>query len=113
MDTLFQRVGIDRLSEIMNIRNVSGFLGCSGHTDLRGGGEIFQYLAPCRILGGAAPVTFVDHDQVEKTGRKLPVSLLAFFRSGDRLIEAEVDLIGVVDFASPAWSSLRQRGGNR
>ena len=63
------------------------------------GGEVLEDLAPRRIGGGAAPVAFVDHDQIEEPRRELAIGLLAFLRSGDRLIQAEIDLVGGVDAA--------------
>ena len=98
-NALFQGVGIDRLSEVMDVGNVTGFLGCGGQADLCGRGEVFQDFPPGRILGRAAPVAFVDHDQVEEAGREFTENLLVFLRPGDRLIEAEVDLVGRVDAA--------------
>ena len=62
-------------------------------------GEIFEDFAPGRILGGAAAVALVDHDQVEEAGRELAEQLLAFLRAGDRLVQAEIDLVGRVDAA--------------
>ena len=83
----------------MDVGNVTGFLGCGGQADLCGRGEVFQDFPPGRILGGAAAVAFVDHDQVEEAGREFTENLLVFLRPGDRLIEAEVDLVGRVDAA--------------
>ena len=62
-------------------------------------GEIFEDFPPGRILGGAAAMALVDHDQVEEAGRELAEELLALLRAGDRLIEAEIDLVGGVDAA--------------
>ena len=67
-DALFQGVGVDRLTEVMDVGNVASFLGRGGETDLRGRGEIFQDFPPGRILGGTAAVALVDHDQVEEGG---------------------------------------------
>ena len=52
---------------------------------------------PGRILGRAAAMALVDHDQVEEAGRELAEQLLPLLRAGDRLIEAEIDLEGGVD----------------
>ena len=84
-----------------------GFLRRRGQADLRGGGEIFEDFAPRRILGGAAAMALVDHDQVEEAGRELAEQLLPFLRAGDRLIEAEIDLVGMCRSAAPCrwrWS---------
>src|SRR5258706_2703170 len=42
-------------------------------------------------------MALVDDDQVKKSRREFPKELLAFFRSGNRLIQAEVDLVGSID----------------
>ena len=69
-------------------------------------GEIFEDFPPGRILGGAAAMAFVDHDQVEEAGRELAKELLPLLRAGDRLIEPEIDFVGGVD---PALLVERQR----
>ena len=99
VDALLERVGVDRLAEVVDVGDVLGLLRRGGQADLGGGGEVFEDLAPGRILGGAAAVALVDHDEVEETGRELAEELLAFLRAGDGLVEAEVDLVGGVDAA--------------
>ena len=74
-----------------------GFLRRGGQADLRGRGEVVEDLAPGGVLGRAAAVALVDHDQVEEAGRELAEELLPLLRAGDRLIEAEIDLVGGVD----------------
>ena len=69
LDALFQGIGIDRLTEIMDVRNVFGFLGRGGQSDLRGRREVFENLPPGRILGRAAAMALVDHDEIEEAGR--------------------------------------------
>lgn len=54
-------------------------------------------LAPGRVLRRAAPMAFVDDDQVEEIRGELLIELLSLFRAGDRLVEAEIDLVGGVD----------------
>ena len=99
LDALLERVGVDRLAEVVDVGDVFGFLGRGGQADLRGGGEVVEDFAPGGILGGAAAVAFVDDDQVEEAGRELAVELLPLLRAGDGLIEAQVDLVGGVDAA--------------
>ena len=106
LDALLERVGVNRLAEIMDVGDVLGFLRRGGQADLRGGGEVFEDLAPGGIFGGAAAVALVDDDQVEKAGREFAEELLPFLRAGDGLVEAEVDLVGGVDAAL-----LVERGG--
>ena len=99
LDALLERVGVDRLAEVVDVGDVFGFLRRGGEADLRGGGEVVEDLAPGGILGGAAAVALVDDDQVEEAGRELAEELLALLRAGDGLVEAEIDLVGGVDAA--------------
>ena len=98
-DALLERVGVDRLAEVVDVGDVFGLLGRGGEADLRGGGKVFEDFAPGGILRGAAAVAFVDDDQVEEAGRKLAEELLPLLRAGDGLVEAEIDLVGGVDAA--------------
>ena len=68
LDALLQRVGVDRLAEVMDVRDVLRFLRRGGHADLSGRGEVLENLAPGGVFGGAAAVALVDHDQVEEAG---------------------------------------------
>src|SRR5262249_59529593 len=61
-DALFQRVGINRRAEIIDIRDIFGFLRRCGKADLRRRGEVFEYFTPSRILGCTAAMALVDHD---------------------------------------------------
>jgi hypothetical protein len=44
-------------------------------------------------------MALVDHDEVEEARRELAEQLLPILRSGDRLIETEIDFLGGVDAA--------------
>ena len=77
-----------------------GLLGRGGQADLCGAGEVFQHLAPGRVLGGAAAVAFVHDDQVEEVGRELAVDVLPFLGARDALVEGQVDFVGFVDLAA-------------
>ena len=96
-NALLQGVGVYGLPEVGDVGHVFCFFRCRGEADLRGRGEVFQYLAPCRIVGGTAPVAFIDHDQIEEAGRKLPVDFLVFLWPGDRLVESEIDFKGRIN----------------
>ena len=99
VDALLQRVGVDRLAEVVDVGDVLRLLRRGGQADLRGAGEVLEDLAPGRVLGRAAAVALVDDDQVEEAGRELAEELLPLLRAGDRLVEAEIDLVGRVDAA--------------
>ena len=98
-DALLERVGVDRFAEVVDVGDVFGFLRRGGQADLGGAGEVVEDLPPGGILGRAAAVALVDHDQVEEAGRELAEELLPFLRAGDGLVEAEIDLVGLVDAA--------------
>ena len=98
-DALPERVGVDRVAEVLDVGDVLRLLGRGGQADLRGGREVFEDLAPRGIVGGAAAVALVDDDQVEEVGRELLVDVLLFLGAGDRLVEAQVDLERLVDRA--------------
>ena len=52
----------------------------------------------------------VDHDQIEEVSRELAVDPLVFFRSGDRLVEAEINLVGRIDAAAATGVALNGLG---
>ena len=72
--------------------------------------EVVEDLAPGRILGGAAAVALVDHDQVEEVGRELSVDVPELLGAGDALVEGEVDLVGLVDLAVADLGHHRAEG---
>ena len=57
MDALLQRIGEDRLAEIVGVGDIFGFLRCGGEADLRRAGKMRQDFPPGRILGRAAAMT--------------------------------------------------------
>ena len=91
------------LAESGDVGHECRLIRCLGEADPGGRGEVFRYLAPCGIVGGATPVAFVDRDRVDKAGRELPVLLLVCLRPGDRLVESGTDLEGRVDAALPVY----------
>ena len=99
LDALLERVGVDRLAKVVDVRDVGGLLGRGRQADLGCGGEVIEDLAPGGILGGAAAMALIDDDQVEKAGRELAVELLPLLRAGDGLVQAQVDLVCGVDAA--------------
>ncbi len=96
-DAFLQRVAVHGFAEVVDIGDVFRLLRRGGEADLGGGGEVVEDLPPGGILCRAAPVTFVDDDEVEKVAGELPVELLAFLGAGDGLVECKVNLVGGVD----------------
>ena len=99
VDALPEGVGVDGLAEVVDVGDVLGFLRRGGEADLGGRREVFENLAPGGIFGGAAAMALVDDDQIEEVRRELLVDVLLFLGAGDGLVEAEVDLVGLVDRA--------------
>ena len=67
-DALLEGVGEYGIAEIGNVGDVFCLLRGGGQADLCGAREVFQDFAPGRVLGGAAAMAFVNHDQVEEAG---------------------------------------------
>ncbi len=68
--------------------------------------EVFEDFPPGGVLGRAAAVALVDDDEVEEVRREFAKELLALFRAGDGLIEAEIDFVGSVDAAGSCQLQL-------
>src|SRR6185437_7023758 len=102
LNTLFQRVGVNRRAEIVDVGNVFCFLGRGGEADLGGAREVIENLTPCGISGCAAAMALVNNDEIKEVAGELFIKLLALFRSGDGLIEREVDLKGGINAAVAA-----------
>lgn len=77
---LLQGAGVDGLTKTGDVGHILRLLWCRGEADPGGRGGVFRYVAPCRIVGGAAPVAFIDPDRIEKTGREPPVSIGGHFQ---------------------------------
>ena len=107
-NTLLEAVGVDRRAEVVAVRNVFGFLGRCGHTDLGGGAEMREDFAPRGIFRRAAAMTFVNDDEVKETGAEFLEQFLPLFRAGDGLIEAEINFVCGVD-AAPAVGAFVER----
>ena len=97
VDALFQRVGVDRLTEVVDVGYIFGFLRGGGEPQLDSGVEVVEDGPPLRVRFGASPVALVDHDEVEEVLGELVVDRIPVFGPDDRLVEGEVDLVGRVD----------------
>ena len=58
---------------------------------------IVEDLAPRGILGRAAAMALVDHDEVEEIWGEFAIQFLALLGTGDGLIERDVDFVGRID----------------
>ena len=99
LDALLERVGVNRVAEVIDVRDRPGFLRRRGQADLGGGGEILEDLSPGGVLRGASAMALVDDDQVEEVGRELLVDVAGLLGAGDGLVERQVDLVGLVDLS--------------
>ena len=96
-DALAQRVCEGRRTEVINVRSVGGFFWRGREADLGRARKMGEDFPPSGVVRRAAPVTLVDHDQIEEIARKFLEDFLVFFRAGDRLIEAKINLERGVD----------------
>ena len=93
LDAFLQAVHVDRISEIIDVGDVSRLLRRGRHADLRGGAEIFQNAAPRAVVLRGAAVAFIDDDQIEEIRlEQLGEMLLPVF-ADKLLIQGEIDLI--------------------
>ena len=88
---------VHRVTEVSDTGHLFGFLRCGGEADVGGAGEVVENLVLSRVLGCAASLAFVDHDQVEEVAGERLVGVHLFFSAADGLVERQVNLVrGVV-----------------
>jgi len=61
--------------------------------------EVTQDFAPVAVVLGAAAMALIDDDQIEEIFRVFLVKSRPVFVLGDRLVNCEVQLAALVDFA--------------
>ena len=66
LNSLLEGIGVNRVTEIVDVRDVLRFLRRRGHADLNGGAEVLQYFAPLAVFTRASPVTLIDNNEVEE-----------------------------------------------
>src|SRR6202034_4743636 len=79
-NALPERVCVNRRTEIVDVRDILGFLRRGGESDLGGAREIIENLFPRRIVGRAATMALVNDNEIEKAGREFPEKFLALLR---------------------------------
>ena len=84
-----KRILVDRPPEVAVGIGVDVALGRGGHAELVRGLEVFEDLTPRAFVLRAAPVAFVDDDEVEEVGRVLPVELPARLALHERFVDRE------------------------
>ena len=99
LDALLERVGVNRLAEVVDVAHVLGLFGRSCHAQLNRAREVVEHLPPRGVGSGAAPVALVYDDEVEELGVELSEYFLAVF-GHELLVEREVDFVGGVEPAS-------------
>src|SRR5690606_26321206 len=95
--TLFERVGINRITKVFGAGNRFGFLRCGGKANVGGSFKIFQNLTPGTVFRGATTVALIDNDQIEEIRTEFAISVLVFIVVGQPLIQRQIYLIGFVD----------------
>ena len=90
---LFQRVFVNRLTEISDVGNIFCFLRCGSHADLYGRIKIFEYDTPSSVIGGTSTMALINDDQVKEVSWKLVVDRFTIFSTHDGLIQPEINLI--------------------
>ncbi|MNN36718.1 hypothetical protein D3C81_1506230 [compost metagenome] len=73
-------------------------LGSGGEPQLDGTIEVFKNFSPGGVFVGAATMTLVDHDQIKEIPRDALKNFVLFVRSGQSLIQAEIDFVGRIYF---------------
>lgn len=71
VDALFQGIGVDGISKVVNIGNFLGFFWRSSKADLRCRSEILQHLAPLAVRFGTATMTLIYNYQVKEVWTEL------------------------------------------
>ena len=69
VNAILERVSIDGLAEVGVGVHIVPALGCRCEAELHGGREVFQNAPPSAFIIRAAPMTLVDHDEVEEVRR--------------------------------------------
>ena len=99
LDSLPQRIEVDRVAEVRTTRDFARLLGRRGQAEVDRAAEVVEHLAPGAGLLGTPPVAFVDHDEIKEIGRELAEEIRLAVLATDRLIEREVDLVRGIGFA--------------
>ena len=99
-NAFFQGVGVDRVAKVIGIGDFVSLFGSGGEANLSSAVEVFENLPPGTVFSGAAPVAFVDHDQVKEVRVDLFVGFLVFFLAGECLVQCQVDFVGGVYLAT-------------
>ena len=86
INPLFERIGINRLAEILHIRDFLGFFWRSGKSNMSGRGEIIEHLSPSRIFCGTSAMTLYQSPRDQRSLEKTVCMLFFFFISSKSLI---------------------------
>ena len=89
-DALGEAVLVDRIAEVRVGVDIVLPAWRGGHAELGRRLEPLQDLAPVAVVAGAAPMAFVDDDEIEEVSRVLPVEARPALVAGDALTGREV-----------------------
>ena len=99
INALLQRVFVNRFTEISDVGNIFCFFRRCRHTDLDRRIEIFEHNTPSSVIGGTSTMALVNDDQIKEISWELVVDRFTIFSTHDCLIQAEINLIRLIDFA--------------
>ena len=97
INTLPQAVSVNRVAEIKVGVAVVVAQRRRRHAELIGGRKVFEDVAPVGIFLGAAAMTLVHDDEIEKVRREFFVEARAVGVFGDRLVGGEIKFAAVND----------------
>jgi hypothetical protein len=111
LDALAERISVYRIAEVaIGIAVISAQRRC-GHAQLKRRLEVTQDLAPVALILGAAAMALIDDDQVEEILGVFLVKSGAPLVLGDGLVNREIHLAPLVDFAVLNLPSSITEGG--
>ena len=93
LNAFFQAVCINWLPKVAEIGDVFGFLGRSGHTNLRCRLEIFQNSAPAAFFFGRTSVALIYNDQIKEIRRKQLTEMFLIIITHQLLIKGKIHLV--------------------
>src|SRR3990172_9086037 len=92
LDALPKAVGVERVAEVTVCVTIIFSERGSCHTNLAGGVEILEDLAPVALVGSAPPMALIHDDQVKEVLGIIPVQTGATLILSDGLVDSEVHL---------------------
>ena len=97
VNALLERICINWLAEIVNVRNRICFLWCSRQANLCSSSEIFEHFTPLTICLCAATMALVYNNKIEEAWTELlKQTIRVFVFAGKPLVERKVYFVGSI-----------------